>query len=306
MPFDALGVGLRLGLYTSLMVLSGVPAFCLYAMRYHHRVDRLGPAFSPLLRVALGLGCLLSVGQLAFTVKAMSGAETYGDIDVSTLGMVLGATAFGTSWIVRMMALALCASGLVGMARGHWRAMMLTSASAFVALCTLAWGGHGAMDDAARGAIHLMADLAHLVAAGIWVGAITCFLLQCLRSRPLRDLDVLADTSRGFATVGAVTVVVLVASGLLNYFFVANMDLAVLTSTPYGWLLLVKLGLFGLMLLLAAINRNRIAPVLERQHDFRSRPGAANAFMRSLVLEAALATGVLAAVAWLGMLAPSA
>jgi putative copper export protein len=62
-----------------------------------------------------------------------------------------------------------------------WRRPDASSASVIasaVALATLAWTGHGAMDEGAKGWAHLLADILHLLAAGAWSGR--CLALSCL------------------------------------------------------------------------------------------------------------------------------
>src|SRR3546814_18790272 len=49
--------------------------------------------------------------------------------------------------------------------------------SSGVGLATLAWAGHGAMDDGVRGYIHLASDVMHLWAAGAWIGALVAFFM---------------------------------------------------------------------------------------------------------------------------------
>jgi putative copper resistance protein D len=74
-------------------------------------------------------------------------------------------------------------------------------------------------------------------------------------------------------------------------------------GTQYGQGLLAKLFLFGLMLLLAAVNRFWLTPKLESALDSGSsseRP--IRALYASIVAEAAIGVLVLAIVAWLGTL----
>jgi hypothetical protein len=75
-------------------------------------------------------------------------------------------------------------------------------------------------------------------------------------------------------------------------------------SSPYGQLLIAKLGLFGLMLALAAANRYRLSPLLERVHVSGEHATAIAALRRSLFVETCCAFLILALVAWLGTLGP--
>lgn len=133
-----------------------------------------------------------------------------------------------------------------------------------------------------------------------------CFLLR--RRPPTPDLDhALHCALRGFAGVGSVLVAVLVASGLVNsWFLVGPTRIPDLWTTPYGQLLSLKLGLFAGMLLLAAVNRFRLTPALAAAVNGpgRSTHAALKSLRRSLMVETALAGLVVGLVAWLGTLAP--
>ncbi|MFX5578711.1 CopD family protein, partial [Acinetobacter baumannii] len=64
--------------------------------------------------------------------------------------------------------------------------------------------------------------------------------------------------------MGTLIVGSLVITGALNYWLIVGPTVTGLFSSPYGQLLIAKLGLFGLMLALAAANRYRLSPLLER------------------------------------------
>lgn len=83
-------------------------------------------------------------------------------------------------------------------------------------------------------------------------------------------------------------------------------NLAALPTTLYGQLLIAKLVLFAGILGLAASNRFRLTPALEASLDNGDHATAVAALRRSLALESAIAITILAAVAWLGLLAPPA
>jgi putative copper resistance protein D len=78
-----------------------------------------------------------------------------------------------------------------------------------------------------------------------------------------------------------------------------------LPDHTYGRLLLAKIALFIAMLCLAAGNRFRLSPALDRSHQ-HGDPRTALAMLRvSLAAEAGCALTILAVAAWLGTLAPS-
>ena len=107
-----------------------------------------------------------------------------------------------------------------------------------------------------------------------------------------------------FSAIGVRVVGVLLASGLVNsWFLVGRARLGRVLTTPYGRLLLAKLALFGFMLALAAVNRYWLTPQLERAH---ATDGARSfqPVIRSILTETAFALLVLGLVSWLGTLSP--
>ena len=109
-----------------------------------------------------------------------------------------------------------------------------------------------------------------------------------------------------FSGVGTAAVAVLVASGLINSWFLIGPTFPrSLVGTPYGLVLSAKLVLFTAMLALAALHRWRSTPALAGRLDAGATPGEILRSLEiSLALETALAIGVLGLVAWLGVLAP--
>ena len=107
-----------------------------------------------------------------------------------------------------------------------------------------------------------------------------------------------------FHAVGLAAVLVLVASGIANTWFLVG-SLSDMVGTPYGQVLLLKLALFALMLVLAAMNRVRSAPRLRRSLSHRAGGGTAVTALRIQVrLELVIGLAVLATVSVLGTLAP--
>jgi putative copper resistance protein D len=104
--------------------------------------------------------------------------------------------------------------------------------------------------------------------------------------------------------MGTLIVAVLLVSGTINYIFTVGLTLSGLIDSLYGRLLLLKLGLFSIMLALAAANRFRLAPALEKAMHDVDVSDAVVALKHSLYLETGLAVCILGLVAWLGTLNP--
>jgi putative copper resistance protein D len=223
--------------------------------------------------------------------------------------MLLTGSATGAAWETRMVALVV-ASIFALIAAGRAVPLGTVALAAGIALATLAWTGHGAMDENATGWVHLVADILHLLAAGAWVGALLGLTLLVTRAPSRVDATHLRLTHRalhGFGLVGTIMVGTIVVTGLVNgWLLVGAGNLLSLPSTRYGQLLLAKLALFGAMLGLASLNRFRLTPAFERSIAAADHRGALGTLRRSLAVEAACAITILALVAWLGTLEPPA
>lgn len=288
-------IAIRFGLFVDLMAVFGIAAFGLHALRGAER--RSGEAI-PLASVLLGgvsLGALLSIGAIVAMAAQMSGVAPTA-VDVATVRMLIVATPMGAAWCVRMGALAIAALAVVLTRSRPTLLMGIVSAVGLVALATLVWAGHGAMDGGAIGWVHLAADVLHLAAAGLWTGTLLA-LTWLLRVHPTR-VALLQRVLTRFAAIGTAIVLTLLVTGIVNGLAIVGLPpLASLMTSDYAGLLAAKILLFGGMLLLAALNRFRLTPAL-------AAGGTVQALRRSLAAETGAVLLVLALVAWLGTLAP--
>lgn len=304
---DAVAVALRFGLYLDLMLLFGAGAFALHALR---GAERASGAVLPLFPVTLGAalaGLPLSVLGLLSLTANMAGTSLF-EVDCDTLGVVLWETAIGTAWMVRIAALAATAAAVIALRRVPLVASLAAATGGAVALASLAWSGHAAMQEGLSGWLHLAGDIAHLLAAGLWIGALFCLAMLLFAPSAAASVGRLRLTHRalaGFAAVGTLAVAILVASGIANTFWILGWaGLAGAPGTRYGQLLIAKLLLFAAMLGLAASNRFRLVPRFET--DMTSAPRTALAALRwSIAVETLAGVAILALVAWLGTLDPS-
>jgi len=303
---DWQAIAVRFGLYLDLMLLFGVPLFGLYALRHHERALFAGRHLGRLLAATGVLGVVLSLLGMAVMARSMSGAEDYASIERHVYVMVVMHTDAGLAWLVRMAALAVAICAAAGRRARPTLWLSVIAATGAVALSSLAWAGHGAMDDGAKGYFHLSNDVLHLIAAAAWVGAVATFVLLSERTRlaAADQVELLSRVLNGFASMGTLIVLTLGITGVINYGLINGWALRDLTSTAYGVLLLVKLSLFVLMLGLAAANRYLLGPRLEVALRNGPVAGAATALRRSLIVEFSVATTIVMLVAWLGTLSP--
>lgn len=284
---DLLNIILRFALYVDLLLLFGLALFGLYSFNALLR-------FRPLLRGMAVTGALLSVAGLVLMTRAMSG-ETQLAALWPHLQMMLLETDVGLAWALRMTALA-----IVVIRPSLWPA----SLAGAIALASLAWSGHGAMDEGWLRFWHFLSDILHLLAAGAWLGALLALVLMASGRIGDTRLRLLADAVKRFEWVGALIVLTVSVTGVMNYLFIVGPRLDGVLFGTYGLLLAIKVLAFAVMLVLAALNRFHLGPSLQQSLRDGQHLIAANALRRSVVMELALALLIVALVAWLGTLSP--
>lgn len=298
---DWLPVSIRAALYADLMLCFGLPLFARYGFTRAERQTVLPVRASVAVLAALGLA--LSALGIAIITAGMAGVPLT-EIDCASLEMVITQTSIGTAWQVRMGALsvALVCALIAG------RRSAVPPLAIAIALASLAWTGHGAASEGRSGLLHLWADIAHLLAAGAWLGAIAALgwlLLRPAASMMSEHLHVTHRALARFSVIGSLVVGAIIASGLVNgYMVVGPSHIADLPATLYGQLLLDKLALFAAMLALAAANRFCLTPALAAALRQGGTARAVAALRRSITLEASAALIILGLVAWIGTLAP--
>jgi putative copper resistance protein D len=169
--------------------------------------------------------------------------------------------------------------------------------------------GHGAATEGGGHALHLAADVLHALAAAAWVGALVPFAaLATPRQQAPERLSALAAALQRFSPVGMALVATLATTGLVNAWYLTGTNVGAALRDPYGQVLALKLALFGGMVALAAVHRQRSVPALAAKLKANAEPeaDALPSLRRTLLGEALLGLAVLAAVAWLGTLPPPA
>jgi copper resistance protein D len=221
---------------------------------------------------------------------------------------VLTSTRFGLDWSARFIMALLLAAGMVARARSRdvvpraLNAILVVLALSF--LGSLAWSGHASGTPGAVGEVHIVADVAHLIAAGIWVGSLLPLVLLFAAARRTTDPAVASfarETTLRFSAFGVIAVGTVLATGLVNACVMVG-SLPALVSTDYGRLLMLKMGLFATMVFIAAFNRLHLTP---RLLSTRNAADAQRLLQRNSLIEAALALTILIIVGALGTLPPA-
>ena len=293
---DAALIGLRAIQYVAAAVVLGVPAFMLYGRA---ALTRVHPGWAgTLTRLASAILPPAAVAALVIQTAVMAGSLSEA-VRPETLRFMITGTALGLAYAVRV-ALALVVLLLAFAVRPGRRLWAGLIGPAVLIAASFAWTGHGAATEGAWRWLHLVADIIHVIAALIWIGALAAFV--ALASRRSMS-DGLAAALVGFAGAGTLAVAALLVSGLVNvWVLVGPGGLPRLLSTPWGLLLAVKLGGFAGMLALAALHRFRLAPGLAAT----GAPATLARLRRSLAAEFALGLVVLGLVAVMGLLPPPA
>lgn len=283
----------RLALYLVLMLLFGRVLFA------RPRLPR-----GAWLALAL-IGLLLVVTDAVTRLSGVLGIAP-ADIDAATARWFLTRTPVGEAGLLRILAV-LAMLPLLAFAaplRGLRRVALLALSA--TALASLSWNGHAAAGDGFGGTLRLAAGIAHLLAAGAWVGAIAAIVQLALRPQGLRLRErthALWQAAHSFALPGTIIVATLAMTGTYTYVDLGG-SVQTLTGTAHGRWLLLKLTLVGGMLGLAALHRWRLVPALAASIRGGWQPRPLRSLRHSLACESVLALLVLACVAVLGTLDP--
>jgi putative copper resistance protein D len=257
----------------------------------------------------LALVVALSAGVLDLwrQVAVVTGEDLARSLEPGPFLAVLLETRYGAVWLARTAILGLLGA-LLALARAEAEAdrlalrlegLLLSAAG----LVMSAAAGHAAASQPAEAAIAV--DALHLLATGLWAGALVPLAICLAWSRALPAPAAGAMTAAAaarFSRVGVGAVVALTASGLFTAWQQVG-GVPALIGTEYGRWLALKLVLFGLLLGVAARNllveRRRLGPGVCGAEE------AATRLRRNVRVESALAAAVLAAVAVLGLTTPA-
>ena len=299
-------VSSRLAHFTCAIILFGSALFVLCAGPSASRSERLAHLLPNIFR-GCAIGALLSgVAWFLFTAGNMSGALA-GAFDSEALSSVLWDTGFGRMWAARVVPMLLIVAivWLGGSSVLSDRPIRILTVLAAILLASLAGVGHTQVHEGVPAVAHVTADAVHLLAAGAWLGGLLLLgmaMLVC-RAKQLSNDDAVSALSR-FSGMAYLAVAALVASGAINGGFLIG-SLSALIGTSYGELLLLKLGLFGLMLCLAASNRFWLVPALAKSTTASQSDLTLARLRHHILAEQILGALVVGIVSLLGTLSPA-
>src|SRR5438552_17883286 len=260
-------------------------------------------------RWLLVIAVLTGLGVLAHQTALLEG-RAGAALEPHALTRVATQTQGGLVWLVRLGILLVAGFFAMGPVRVVTTVDWLALHGEMVGLALVARGRMGAAGHAAAAEPNRLRaigiDFAHLAAAGLWAGALPALALLLRRAARADGADarpyaVLA--AQRFSGWALVTVLVLVGSGVVNAVTHVG-DVAGLIGTTYGRLLLVKLSVFALALVFAALNRRRFLPALGGDALTVGRP-AMKRLATAVTAEALLMIAVIGVVAALGVTPPA-
>jgi putative copper resistance protein D len=149
----------------------------------------------------------------------------------------------------------------------------LALASGLGLVAGIAWTGHAGSTAGDWANLHLTADVLHLVAAAAWLGGLVplaLLLSQARRNEAHAWASLASQAARRFSILGIVSVGIIISTGIVNAWILVG-SIEGLIATEYGRLLMLKLFLFIIMLVYAAINRFLLTPDLALSSDDNAR-----------------------------------
>jgi putative copper export protein/mono/diheme cytochrome c family protein len=229
---------------------------------------------------------------LLMQAATMADADSLGST-LAAAPAVLADTLFGHVVALQFAALAvlmllLCAPPRAALGK-------VAMAVAMVAVALQAGHSHAFSMAEAPGLL-LACDVAHLWGAGAWLGGLIPLLMVVRMSPPAIG----ALAARWFSPVGQACLwALLISAAYQGWVLVATIP--GLVGTAYGWMVLVKLALFGVLFGFAWCNRYRFAPALRG-----GAPEAARGVLvRSIALQTGFALAILLAAVVLSQLPPA-
>jgi putative copper resistance protein D len=277
-------------------ILVAEPAFAAAGGDLFPTMQRLRRRWSWLVWSSLAMAVLSAAVWLVLLAAAIYGApiaEVWANGGVWT---VAAETRFGQIWSARLGLAVLLALSLAARPRRSFIPVILAAGL----LIAPAWTGHAGAMPGLAGQLHVVADALHLLAVGGWIGGLAPLAMLLAAARRTEESgwkNIVGGAIRRFSLLGMASVGVLLATGVVNTWYEVG-SFANLIATAYGRLIVLKLGLFAAMVVIAAVNRFQLTPRL-------AAAGAVRHLERNSLAEAALGFAAVLVVGFLGTMAPA-
>jgi copper resistance protein D len=257
---------------------------------------------------SIGVVAASAIAWLALEALTMSGLPAGEALSMQTLTVVATQTQFGRVWLARLLITAALVAVIASLRSDEKRTGLqaLGGALAMLLVASVAGMGHAAAGQGGERLLHVGADAAHLLAGGLWLGALVPLISVLERARRARDKGELlfaASATQRFSGLGVAAMSILLASGIANGCYMLS-SLAALANSEYGHMVLAKIVLFVIIIGIAAINRQRLTPLLLAARDGSEAAVALRSLGRNAIVECLLGFGIIAIVGKLGITIP--
>jgi putative copper resistance protein D len=255
--------------------------------------------------IGLAIAAVSGVIWLQLQAESMSGLPFGEAMTSDVLSTVLNETQFGLVSKIRFVLAIILAACLAYDRLALLRWLALASALGFTA--AIAWTGHAGSTLGEMGSLHLTADALHLFAAAAWTGGLVSLALllsAARRHQAFAWASLARDAALRFSTLGIVSVGALLVTGIVSAWILVG-SFQALVITEYGQLLMLKIVVFAVMLVFAAVNRFWLTPQLAFSSENEAQVKALRRLTRNSVVEIALGFAIFAIVGALGTLHPA-
>jgi putative copper resistance protein D len=287
--------------FISAMVVFGGAAFPLYAMTNGdpQSIAAFAERLRKLLLISASVAFLSALALVPIIGGTMAGSALAA-LDWKTISAVLWQTSFGRIWrwhlVVTALLVAACAIRRV---RPCYRMGL-----AALLLASLGWIGHATIGAGRIGIAHQVNQSIHLLASGIWLGGLVPLAALVIRAKRSGDgkwFALMRTALPRFSGMGYAAIALVAITGIVNTIILVGSGDG-LVRTPYGRLLLVKIGLFLLLGVFAGVNRFVLVPRISRE---RAPLTGTAALMWTIIIEQVLGLAILAVVSVLGTWPPA-
>jgi copper transport protein len=279
-------------LYAGALLAAGGVAFLLFVHRTQDEKEQA--ALGVIVTVAALVAAVATVASLAWQAALTSGLGAAGIGNGRVLVDVLR-SGFGASALIRL-------SGLVAVTLGVARlrprvGVAAAGAGAAATVGSFVLTGHTVATSPR--VLVSVANLGHVAAGAAWFGGLVLLLVALRRRKADGDAIGAGELVARFSDLATAAVGVVVIAGLGLAWSQVRAARA-LTSTAYGWTLIAKMVLVGMIIAVGAYNHRRLVPAIKaRTQD------AWGTLRRTVRTEAAGVVAVLAVTAVLVNLVPA-
>ncbi|MBL1241814.1 MAG: CopD family protein [OCS116 cluster bacterium] len=203
-----------------------------------------------LIYISVPLAIISSIGFLLVQTGYIMEDGVAGMFDIEMLEMFLQEN-IGSSLYMRVVGVALLLLAVVFMPQQYW----LHGIFAILVAASFAMIGHATGDNQIYTTILLVI---HLLAVSFWLGALWPLYLSANQPEG-------ADMLERFGKIASIVVPLLIVVGVLFAIYIVG-SVSALFDSSYGISLLVKVGIVGLLLGLASLNKIYFVPQIAAQN----------------------------------------